>query len=91
MVPDGVIAELMTAQVDPSNVESPPGMGIFNAIAAGYWAWPSRCCAGPDHPRPSTAGLAPPGSTGAGLPSLRLVAAGCPPPPDVNGVRRILA
>ncbi|MFY1682886.1 glycosyltransferase family 2 protein [Micromonospora sp. WMMD730] len=37
-VPDGIIAELMTAKVDPSNVESPPGMGIFNVIAAGYWA-----------------------------------------------------
>ncbi|TDC31119.1 glycosyltransferase family 2 protein [Micromonospora sp. KC213] len=37
-VPDGVIAELMTARVAPSNVDSPPGMGIFNAIAAGYWA-----------------------------------------------------
>lgn len=37
-VPDGVIAELMTARVAPSNVDAPPGMGIFNAIAAGYWA-----------------------------------------------------
>ncbi|MGK5440786.1 glycosyltransferase family 2 protein [Micromonospora sp. URMC 105] len=37
-VPDGVVAELMTARVAPSNVDSPPGMGIFNAIAAGYWA-----------------------------------------------------
>ncbi|MFI6263612.1 glycosyltransferase family 2 protein [Micromonospora sp. NPDC051006] len=37
-VPDGVIAELMTARVAPSNVDSPPGMGIFNAVAAGYWA-----------------------------------------------------
>ncbi|SCF23197.1 Glycosyltransferase, GT2 family [Micromonospora viridifaciens] len=36
-VPDGVIAELMTARVAPSNVDSPPGMGIFNALAAGYW------------------------------------------------------
>ncbi|MFG2102905.1 glycosyltransferase family 2 protein [Micromonospora echinaurantiaca] len=37
-VPDGVIAAMMTAKVDPSNVEAPPGMGIFNVIAAGYWA-----------------------------------------------------
>ncbi|MEV0723333.1 glycosyltransferase family 2 protein [Micromonospora purpureochromogenes] len=38
IVPDGIIAELMTARVAPSNVDSPPGMGVFNAIAAGYWA-----------------------------------------------------
>ncbi|MEV4482792.1 glycosyltransferase family 2 protein [Micromonospora coxensis] len=37
-VPDGIIAELMTAKVAPSNVDSPPGMGVFNAVAAGYWA-----------------------------------------------------
>ncbi|MFF5173556.1 glycosyltransferase family 2 protein [Micromonospora sp. NPDC000089] len=37
-VPDGVIAELMTAKVDASNVESPPGMSAYNVIAAGYWA-----------------------------------------------------
>ncbi|MGS2615703.1 glycosyltransferase family 2 protein [Micromonospora sp. LZ34] len=37
-VPDGVIAELMTAKVAPSNVEAPPGMAVFNVIAAAYWA-----------------------------------------------------
>lgn len=36
-VPDGVIAELMTGRVAPSNVEAPPGMGVFNAIAGTYW------------------------------------------------------
>ncbi|MFR9777141.1 glycosyltransferase family 2 protein [Micromonospora sp. MS34] len=38
IVPDGVIAELMTARIAPSNVGSPPGTGIFNAVAAGYWS-----------------------------------------------------
>ncbi|MFC0506028.1 glycosyltransferase family 2 protein [Micromonospora costi] len=38
IVPDGVIAEMMTAKVDPSNVEAPPGMAVFNVIAAAYWA-----------------------------------------------------
>jgi GT2 family glycosyltransferase len=36
-VPDGVIAEVMTARVTPSNVEAPPGIGVFNAIAGAYW------------------------------------------------------
>jgi GT2 family glycosyltransferase len=36
-VPDGVIAKLMTARVAPSNIAAPPGMGVFNAIAATYW------------------------------------------------------
>ncbi|SCL36031.1 Glycosyltransferase, GT2 family [Micromonospora nigra] len=37
-VADGVIAAMMTARVAPSNVDSPPGMGVFNAVAAAYWA-----------------------------------------------------
>ncbi|WBB68811.1 glycosyltransferase family 2 protein [Micromonospora sp. WMMD812] len=37
-VPDGVIAELMTARVAPSIVNAPPGMGAFNAFTAAYWA-----------------------------------------------------
>lgn len=36
-VPDRVIAELMTARFDPTNIAAPPGIGIYNAIAAGYW------------------------------------------------------
>jgi GT2 family glycosyltransferase len=37
-VPDGVIAQVMTARVTPSNVEAPPGIGVFNAVTAAYWA-----------------------------------------------------
>ncbi|MGK5740696.1 glycosyltransferase family 2 protein [Micromonospora sp. URMC 103] len=37
-VPDGVIAELMTARVEPSNVDVPVGMGVFNVVASAYWA-----------------------------------------------------
>jgi GT2 family glycosyltransferase len=36
-VPDGVIADVMTARVTPYNVEAPPGIGAFNAIAGAYW------------------------------------------------------
>jgi GT2 family glycosyltransferase len=36
-VPDGVLAELMTARVSPTNVPVTPGMGIFNVIAGTYW------------------------------------------------------
>ncbi|HEX7746498.1 MAG TPA: glycosyltransferase family 2 protein [Micromonosporaceae bacterium] len=36
-VPDGVIAEVMAARVTPSNVDAPPGIGVFNAIAGAYW------------------------------------------------------
>jgi GT2 family glycosyltransferase len=36
-VTDGVIAEVMTARVTPSNVEAPPGVGVFNAVAGAYW------------------------------------------------------
>ncbi|MDG4797441.1 glycosyltransferase family 2 protein [Micromonospora sp. WMMD1082] len=37
-VGDGVIADLMTARVAPSNVAAPPGTGVFNAVAAAWWA-----------------------------------------------------
>jgi GT2 family glycosyltransferase len=36
-VPDGVLARLMTSRVAPSNVPAPPGMGVFNVVAAAYW------------------------------------------------------
>ncbi|MFC5926398.1 glycosyltransferase family 2 protein [Micromonospora vulcania] len=35
-VPDGVIAELMTGRLAPSNVAA-PGLGVFNVLAGGYW------------------------------------------------------
>ncbi|MFI7549065.1 glycosyltransferase family 2 protein [Micromonospora sediminimaris] len=37
-VGDGALADLMTARVAPSNVPVPPGMGVFNAVAAAWWA-----------------------------------------------------
>ncbi len=37
LVPDGMIAALMTARFTASNVESPPGMGVYNAVASAYW------------------------------------------------------
>ena len=37
-VPDWVIAELMTGRVTPSGVPTTPGLGVFNAVAGGYWA-----------------------------------------------------
>ncbi|TNH29758.1 glycosyltransferase family 2 protein [Micromonospora orduensis] len=37
-VPDGVIAELMTGRVTPSGVPTTAGLGVFNAVAGGYWA-----------------------------------------------------
>ncbi|AEB45664.1 glycosyltransferase family 2 protein [Micromonospora maris] len=36
-VGDGTLAHLITARVAPSNVDAPPGMGVFNAIAAAWW------------------------------------------------------
>ncbi|MEV6694748.1 glycosyltransferase family 2 protein [Micromonospora sp. NPDC051196] len=37
-VGDRALADLITARVAPSNVDAPPGMGVFNAIAAAWWA-----------------------------------------------------
>lgn len=36
-VPDRVVAARMTARFDPTNIEAPPGIGVYNAIAAAYW------------------------------------------------------
>jgi GT2 family glycosyltransferase len=36
-VGDRRIAELMTARFDPTNVAAPPGIGIYNLVAGGYW------------------------------------------------------
>nr|MDT0657570.1 glycosyltransferase family 2 protein [Micromonospora sp. DSM 115978] len=36
-VPDGVVAALLTARIDPGNVAAPPGIGVFNAVAERYW------------------------------------------------------
>lgn len=37
-VPDGVIADLMTARVTPGNLPATPGIAVFNVVGAGYWA-----------------------------------------------------
>ena len=37
-VPDRALAHLLTARFTPSNLEAPPGLGVFNAIAVAYWA-----------------------------------------------------
>jgi GT2 family glycosyltransferase len=36
-VPDRALAHLLTGRVTAANVEAPPGMGIFNLVAAAYW------------------------------------------------------
>ncbi|MDG4831145.1 glycosyltransferase family 2 protein [Solwaraspora sp. WMMD1047] len=36
-VPDGVVARMMTARIDPGNVAAPAGVGLFNAAAQTYW------------------------------------------------------
>ena len=58
-VPDGVIAELMTARVAPLERRlAPAGMGVFNAVAGGYWALA----------RPLLQRRGPPTRNGAGAP-----------------------
>ncbi len=37
-VSDRDLAPLMTARFDPSNVQAPPGVGIYNALVTGWWA-----------------------------------------------------
>ncbi len=37
-VADRAIAALMTARLTPTNTPLPPGVGVFNALGAGYWA-----------------------------------------------------
>jgi hypothetical protein len=32
-----VVARMMTARIDPGNVATPPGIGLFNAAAQTYW------------------------------------------------------
>jgi GT2 family glycosyltransferase len=36
-VGDRELAALMTARFDPTNVEAPPGIGIYNALVAAWW------------------------------------------------------
>jgi GT2 family glycosyltransferase len=36
-VGDRQVAELMTARFDPTNVAAPPGIGVYNLVAGGYW------------------------------------------------------
>lgn len=36
-VPDGALADLMTARVDPGNTSGPPGIGLYNAVTSAYW------------------------------------------------------
>ncbi|GIG60398.1 glycosyl transferase [Longispora fulva] len=38
LVPDGVFARHLTARIDAANISAPPGVGVFNAVSAGYWA-----------------------------------------------------
>jgi len=37
-VPDRVLAARLTARFTPTNTPVPPGVGVFNALVAGYWA-----------------------------------------------------
>ncbi|MEV6524182.1 glycosyltransferase family 2 protein [Longispora sp. NPDC051575] len=37
-VPDGVFARQLTARIDAANISAPPGVGVFNALSAGYWS-----------------------------------------------------
>jgi GT2 family glycosyltransferase len=36
-VSDHELSRLMTARFDASNIEAPPGVGIYNALVAGWW------------------------------------------------------
>ncbi len=37
-VADRDLARLMTARFDATNIEAPPGVGIYNALVGGWWA-----------------------------------------------------
>jgi GT2 family glycosyltransferase len=41
-VPDRELASMITGRFTPSNVEAPPGTGVFNALGSGYWALTRR-------------------------------------------------
>jgi GT2 family glycosyltransferase len=36
-VADASLAHLLCARFEPTNVETPPGMGVYNALGAAYW------------------------------------------------------
>jgi GT2 family glycosyltransferase len=36
-LPDAALAAMMTGRFDPPTVEAPPGLGVYNAVAGGYW------------------------------------------------------
>lgn len=41
-VSDTVVADLMCSRMQPPMVEAPPGMGVLNAVLAGYWVLARR-------------------------------------------------
>lgn len=45
-VPDRAVAARMTGRFDPTNIEAPPGIGVYNAIAGGYWRLARRLLPG---------------------------------------------
>jgi GT2 family glycosyltransferase len=40
-VADADLVPILTDRFDPANIEAPPGVGVFNALARGYW-WVAR-------------------------------------------------
>ena len=36
-VPDAHLAPMLTARFDPTNLEAPRGVGVYNALVGGYW------------------------------------------------------
>ena len=36
-VPDAVLAEMWASRLTSVNVAAPPGLGVLNALLAGYW------------------------------------------------------
>jgi hypothetical protein len=40
-VADADLVPILTDRFDPANIEAPPGVGVFNVLARGYW-WVAR-------------------------------------------------
>ncbi len=41
-VGDRELSALMTARFDPTNIEAPPGIGVYNALVAAWWSMARR-------------------------------------------------
>ncbi|HEV2087525.1 MAG TPA: glycosyltransferase, partial [Cryptosporangiaceae bacterium] len=50
-LPDADIVALMTPRFEPGNLATPPGIGLYNAVSAGYWAIARRLIGRPTRAR----------------------------------------